>query len=83
VTQEADTMHLPNSLYERAPHYWLFVGLLLVVLGAYLGMQMDTKFLYVGVSLGLLSCAWGVRVFLHRGRKPGEANVATPNSSAE
>lgn len=76
-------MYLPSSVYERAPHYWLFVGLLLVVLGVYLGLQMDTKFLYVGVSLGALSFAWGVRVFLHRARKPGEANVASPSSSAD
>ena len=76
-------MYLPNSLYERAPHYWLFIGLLLVVLGVYLGLQVDTKFMFVGVSLGLLSCAWGVRVFLRRTRKPGEANVATSSSTAD
>lgn len=76
-------MYLPNSVYERAPHYWLFVGLLLMVLGVYLGVQMDAVFLYVGVTLGVLSCAWGVRVFLHRARKPGEANVAAPSSSSD
>ena len=76
-------MYLPNSLYERAPHYWLFIGLLLVVLGVYLGLQVDTKFMFVGVSLGLLSCAWGVRVLLRRTRKPGEANVATSSSTAD
>lgn len=76
-------MYLPNSLYERAPHYWLFVGLLLLVLGVYLGVQMDPVFLYVGVTLGLLSCGWGLRVFLHRMRKPGEANVANPSSSSD
>ena len=76
-------MYLPNSLYERAPHYWLFTGLLLVVLGIYLGLHMDPVFLYVGVTLGGLSCAWGVRVFLHRARKPGEAKVAAPGSSSD
>jgi hypothetical protein len=76
-------MYLPDSLYERAPHYWLFIGLLLVVLGVYLGLQVDTKFMVVGVSLGLLSCAWGVRVYLRRTRKPGEANVATSSSTAD
>ena len=76
-------MYLPDSLYERAPHYWLFIGLLLVVLGVYLGLQVDTKFMFVGVSLGLLSCAWGVRVFLRRSRKPGEADVAAPSSTAD
>ena len=76
-------MYLPDSLYERAPHYWLFIGVLLVVLGVYLGLQIDTKFMVVGVSLGLLSCAWGVRVYLRRTRKPGEANVATSSSTAD
>ena len=76
-------MYLPNSLYERAPHYWLFIGLLLVVLGIYLGLQVNTRYLYVGVSLGVLSCAWGVRVLLRRARKPGEANVAAVSSTAD
>jgi hypothetical protein len=76
-------MYLPNSLYERAPHYWLFIGLLLMVLGVYLGLQMDPVFLYLGVTLGILSCAWGVRVLLHRSRKPGEANVANPGISSD
>lgn len=76
-------MHLPNALYEHAPHYWLFIGLLLVILGVYLGIQMDTKFLYVGGALGLISCLWGLRVFLYRARKPGEADVATSSSTAD
>lgn len=76
-------MYLPNSLYERAPHYWLFVGVLLVLVGVYLGMQINTKYLYVGVSLGLLSCLWGLRVLLRRTRKPGEANVAAPSSTPD
>lgn len=70
-------------MYERAPHYWLFVGLLLLVIGTYLGVQVDTKYLYVGGLLGLLSCAWGVRVLLRRMRKPGEADVAAPSSTAD
>ncbi len=76
-------MYLPESLYERAPQYWLFVGLLLIVLGVYLGLQVNTKFLFVGVSLGLLSCAWGLRVYVRRARKAGEANVASASSTAD
>lgn len=76
-------MHLPGKIYESAPLYWRFVGLLLLVVGIYLGIQVDTKFLFVGVLLGAASCLWGVRVFLYRARKPGEANVATPTSSAD
>lgn len=76
-------MHLPNSLYERAPHYWLFIGLLLVIVGIYLGVQVDSKFLFLGVSLGLASCAWGVRVFQRRTRKAGEADIATATSPTD
>ena len=80
---EATNLYLPESLYERAPHYWLFVGMLLVVLGIYLGIQVDTAFMFVGVSLGVLSCAWGVRILVRRARRPGEANVANASSSAD
>ncbi len=76
-------MYIPESLYERAPQYWLFVGLLLVILGVYLGLQVNNKFLFVGVSLGLLSCAWGVRVFVHRARKAGEADVVGASSTSD
>ena len=76
-------MYLPDSLYERAPHYWVFIGLLLNVIGVYLGVQMSMTFLYLGVGFGLLSCAWGVRVLLRRMRKPGEANVVAQSSTVE
>ena len=69
-------MYLPNSVYERAPQYWLFIGALLVILGVYLGIEMDRRFLVVGILLGLTSCAWGVRILVRRTRRPGEADVA-------
>lgn len=76
-------MYLPNSIYERAPHYWLFVGMLLIILGVYLGVQVDSKFTVLGVSLGALSCVWGVRILLRRARKPGEADVVSASSTAD
>ena len=76
-------MYLPNSLYERAPHYWLFIGMLLVVLGVYLGIQVDTKFLVLGVGLGTLSCLWGTRILLRRSRRPGEADVVGASSTVD
>ena len=68
-------MYLPNSLYDRAPHYWLFIGMLLVVLGIYLGIEMSSTFLYLGVLLGLASCAWGARIFLRRSRRSGDSDA--------
>jgi tetrahydromethanopterin S-methyltransferase subunit C len=68
-------MYLPNSLYERAPHYWLFIGMLLVVLGIYLGIEMSSTFLYLGVLLGLASCAWGARILLRRSRRSDDSDA--------
>ena len=76
-------MYLPNSLYERAPQYWLFIGMLLVVLGIYLGIQVDTKFLVLGVGLGTLSCLWGARILFRRARQPGETDVVAASSTAD
>ena len=68
-------MYLPNSLYERAPHYWLFIGMLLIVLGVYLGIEMSGTFLYVGVLLGLASCAWGAHILLRRSRQSSDSDA--------
>jgi tetrahydromethanopterin S-methyltransferase subunit C len=76
-------MYLPNSLYERAPHYWLFIGILLVILGIYLGIEVNNKFMVVGVSLGLASCAWGALIMLRRSRRAGEADVVSPSVSSD
>ena len=74
-------MYLHSSLYERAPHYWIVVGVLLVILGIYLGVEMSRTFTYVGVTLGLASCAWGVRILVHRARRSDDAKVtASPVS---
>ncbi|MDH3550103.1 MAG: hypothetical protein OEQ16_12225 [Gammaproteobacteria bacterium] len=71
----AEAMYLPNSLYERAPHYWLFIGMLLVVLGIYLGIEMSIPFLYAGVSLGFASCAWGAHILMRRSRQSGDSDT--------
>jgi hypothetical protein len=65
-------MWLPDSLYEKAPQYWLFLGLLLVVLGVYLGMEVSHYFLYLGLGCGLACCAWGFRVISRRARRQSE-----------
>jgi len=76
-------MYLPNSIYERAPHYWLFIGMLLLILGVYLGVEMSSTFMYLGVTFGLASCAWGVRILVRRSRKAGEATIASSGSTVE
>lgn len=59
-------MWLPTPVYERAPYYWLLLGLLLIVTGTYLGLQADRIYLYLGAPVGLASCAWGIRVLMRR-----------------
>ena len=76
-------MYLPSTLYERAPHYWIFIGVLLVVLGIYLGIEVGGTFLVTGVTLGLASCAWGIRVFTRRARRTNSDNATASPISAD
>ena len=76
-------MYLHSTLYERAPHYWIFIGVLLVILGIYLGVELSSTFLFVGVTLGLASCAWGIRILMRRSRRSNEADVAVSSASAD
>jgi hypothetical protein len=59
-------MWIPNSVYERAPQYWVFVGLLLVVVGIYLGLEVHPAFFLVGSGSGLGSIVWGMIVYDRR-----------------
>ncbi len=76
-------MYLPSTLYERAPHYWIFIGVLLVVLGIYHGFEVGGTFLYTGVALGLASCFWGARVLVRRSRQANDNDVVTSSASAD
>ena len=69
-------MWLPTPIYEKAPHYWLLLGLLLIVLGVYLGLAVARSYLYLGVGFGAVSCAWSVRTYWKRSlqrERPAEA----------
>lgn len=56
-------MWLPSQFYEKAPHYWLLLGLLFIIVGSYLGLQIELNYLYFGVIVGLCCCLWSIRVF--------------------
>ena len=56
-------MYLPKSIYEYAPHYWVVVGVLLVLLGVDSDPGM---FRYFSIALGALSSIWGTAIFLKR-----------------
>lgn len=76
-------MYLHDTLYDRAPHYWIFVGVLLIILGIYLGVEMSNTFLITGVTLGLASCAWGIRILMRRSRRSDEASATATSTSTD
>ena len=76
-------MYLHDTLYERAPHYWIFIGVLLIILGIYLGVEMSSTFLITGVALGLASCAWGIRILMRRSRRSDDASAAATSASTD
>ena len=56
---EARAMWLPTPFYDRAPHYWLFIGALLAIVGVYLGFEGNHGFMYFGLITGLTTSAAG------------------------
>jgi hypothetical protein len=63
---------LPTPVYEKAPHYWLLLGLLFIVVGMYLGYARDPIFIYTGIAVGVACCAWGIRVLAKRAKRSEE-----------
>ena len=57
-------MHLPKPIYEYAPHYWIVVGILLVLLG--MDADPGSMFRYFSIALGALSAVWGAAILLKR-----------------
>ena len=74
-------MWLPSQFYEKNVNYWLLLGLLFIVVGSFLGLQVAINYLYFGVVVGLGCCLWSVRVFTARAkhrrpRSPDESEQA-------
>jgi hypothetical protein len=59
-------MWLPTSVYERVPQFWFTMGLLFILGGLYLGTAHPLAIMYF--VIGLLSCALGVAVTVHRAK---------------
>lgn len=59
-------MWLPSPFYERAPQYWLLLGLLFIAWGAYLGFENVLAFVYTGV--GVVCVVWSITVIMMRSR---------------
>jgi hypothetical protein len=59
-------MFISRGLYERAPYYWVILGVLLIVMGTYLGASADAKYYVGGTGGGILACIWGLLIFRKR-----------------
>ncbi|MDH3534042.1 MAG: hypothetical protein OEO82_13995 [Gammaproteobacteria bacterium] len=58
-------------MYERAPQYWLLLGLLFCLVGTYLGLQIERLYLYLGLVVGAACCLWSFLIFMRRSlRRP-------------
>ena len=59
-------MFIRKEIYDSAPYYWIIIGIALIVLGTYLGVADGSEHFALGMISGIISCAWGLRVFQHR-----------------
>ena len=59
-------MYLPKNFYERAPYYWMILGVLLILFGTYLGSSVDPIYYFTGIGGGAIACIWGLRTFQKR-----------------
>ena len=70
---------LPKKVYDRAPIYWLLLGLLLMGVGAYLGFQVKTLYYYLGGGSGLCCVAWSAYIFARRDVPPPKKTIVDPD----
>jgi hypothetical protein len=59
-------MWLPNPFYERIAQFWLFLGLMFIGSGVYLGPDFSLSLLYFAVGIGCV--IWSLCVFVMRSR---------------
>jgi len=76
------SMWIPTPLYEKAPHYWLVLGLFLIIIGAYLGFEIQRWYMYIGITLGLASCLWSARTYWQRALQREQAEQAAEKAKA-
>jgi hypothetical protein len=68
-------MWLPTPLYQRAPQFWLLLGLLFISSGVYMGF--DTTMAFVCISVGFFCLAWSGGIIFMRSRNRYDAPPAT------
>lgn len=50
-------MWLPTPLYERVPQFWLLLGMLFMVCGAYVGFGFRMAFVYFAIGFACVLCS--------------------------
>lgn len=63
-------MGLLTHFREHAPQYWLLVGLLLIVLGTFFGLQIARPYIFVGIGGGVFCGLAALRSFAKRSGPP-------------
>lgn len=59
-------MFIPKSIYEKAPYYWIVLGILLIAFGIYYGRAGNQEYFFAGIGGGAFACIWGLQVFRRR-----------------
>ncbi len=59
-------MWLPTPFYERAPLFWLLLGVLFITAALWVGFDRLLAFIYFGV--GCFCVAWGFGIYVMRGK---------------
>ncbi len=57
---------MPKTLYEKAPYYWIVLGILLIAFGIYYGRADNQEYLLAGIGGGAFACIWGLLVLRRR-----------------
>ena len=73
-------MRLPESVYKRLPQFWLLLGVLFIVTGAFLGTDYPVTYIYF--ALGVICVFWSFCIVALRPRKP-EYSWTEPASVAD
>lgn len=59
-------MWLPTPFYERAPLFWLLLGLLFITAGFWVGFERVLAYVYFGA--GCFCAVWGLSIYAMRAK---------------
>lgn len=82
-------MWLPSPIYERAPQFWMLLGLLFMTGGAYVGFDYSASFLLYGFGFVCVGWSFCVSIMRSLNRKnphvveqPSEERTEQPTAQA-